>query len=110
MNEPKTPKPKRHVFVCTNERPEGHPRGCCKAKGAEALLQGLKSEAARLGIQQEIRIQKSGCLDVCEQGPALVVYPEGVWYGEVKPTDLKEIAESHLGKSQVVSRLLIPGR
>jgi len=110
MNPPLTPKPKRHVFVCMNERPEGHPRGCCKGKQAEEVLQALKSAAAKKGLRSEVRIQKSGCLDVCEQGPAAVIYPEGVWYGEIKPEDAEEIVESHLVKGQPVTRLVIPGR
>ncbi len=87
-----------HVFVCQNERPAGHPRGCCKERGSEALLQALKSEAARQGKTTRARIQKSGCLDVCENGPSLVIYspadPQGRWLGEVSLDDVQEIVSS----------------
>ena len=110
VKAPNTPKPRCHVFVCTNQRPDGHPRGSCHAKGSEELLQALKAEAVRTGIQKEVRIQKAGCLDVCEQGAALVVYPEGTWYGEVTPSDAKEWVETQLVRGQKIDRLLIPGR
>jgi (2Fe-2S) ferredoxin len=93
-----------------NERPDGHPRGCCKAQGSEQVLQAFKTEIARRGLSTEIRAQKSGCLDVCESGSAVVVYPEGTWYGAVREEDVPEIVESHLVKNQPVSRLLIPGK
>lgn len=98
----------RHVFVCTNERPAGHPRGCCKSKGSEQLLQDLKLGAARAGLGKTVRVQKSGCLDVCESGPALVVYPEGVWYGGVTQADTQELVQEHLVNGRPVDRLRIP--
>jgi (2Fe-2S) ferredoxin len=114
---PSVKKLERHVFVCTNERPEGHPRGCCHAKGAEVILKSLKEKAAAAGLQNQIRVQKSGCLDVCEAGPALVVYPEGVWYGQLAPVGTPEleaqllsIVESHWVQGQPVEELKIPGK
>jgi (2Fe-2S) ferredoxin len=101
---------KYHLFVCMNERPTGHPRGCCKSKGAEELLQTLKTEIAKAGIQAEIRAQKSGCLDTCEYGMSLVVYPENIWYGHVKLTDVPEIIQSHLIQGKPIDRLRIPGK
>lgn len=106
-----TPKKlKHHIFVCTNERPEGHPRGCCKAQNSEALIQFFKEELSRAGMAGDVRAQRSGCLDVCEFGPAVVVYPESAWYGNVKPEDVPEIVRSHLVEGKPVSRLLIPGK
>lgn len=101
---------KAHVFICTNQRPEGHVRGCCQSKQSEALVQLFKQEVSRAGLAQEVRAQKAGCLDVCEHGPAVVVYPEGVWYGKVTPADVSEIVESHLVQGKVVERLQIPGK
>ena len=101
---------KAHVFICTNERPPGHPRGCCKEKGSEELLQQLKQEVSKAGLAQEVRAQKAGCLDICEYGPALVVYPENVWYGPVSGQDVKEIVESHLLGGRPVERLRVPGK
>lgn len=96
-----------HVFVCTNERPSGHPRGCCKTKGSEAVLQALKQEAAQAGLGKRVRIQKAGCLDACENGVAIVVYPQAVWYGGVTQQDAKQIVQEHLVSGRPVDRLRI---
>ena len=101
---------KSHIFVCTNQRPEGHPRGCCQSKNSERLVQSFKQELSRAGLAQEVRAQKSGCLDACEFGPAVVVYPEGVWYGQVQPQDIAESVESHIIHGKPVERLKIPGK
>jgi (2Fe-2S) ferredoxin len=96
---------RHHVFVCLNERPAGHVRGCCKSRNSEAILQEFKTQLAARGMTADIRAQKSGCLDICEHGPALVVYPEGVWYGRVQVSDVSEIVESHLAQGRPVERL-----
>jgi (2Fe-2S) ferredoxin len=106
--EPK--KLKAHVFVCTNERPPGHPRGCCKEKKSEEIVQAFKQELAKAGIAKEVRAQKAGCLDVCEFGAAIVIYPDNVWYGNVKIEDIPEIVKSHILGGQPVDRLKIPGK
>ena len=101
---------KHHIFVCTNERPPGHPRGCCKERGSEELVQLFKSKLKDAGLKGEIRAQKAGCLDTCEFGPTVVVYPEGVWYGPVKASDVDEIVQSHIVEGKPVARLRIPGK
>lgn len=101
---------KAHIFICTNERPPGHPRGCCKEKNAEALIEIFKKELAQAGLAAEVRAQRSGCLDVCESGPAVVVYPEGIWYGDVRPEDVSEIVREHIAGGKPVERLKIPGK
>lgn len=68
-----------HVFVCTNERAEGHPRGSCARRGSVELRAYMKARARELGLEN-VRINSAGCLDRCELGPTVVVYPEGVWY------------------------------
>jgi len=97
---------KAHVFCCTNERPPGHERGCCKEKGAEKLRNYMKSRIKELGIEG-VRINNSGCLDRCELGPTLVIYPEGVWYTYASTADVEEIIERHLKKGERVDRLLL---
>ena len=62
----------RHIFVCTNERPEGHPRGCCEAGGATKLRNYMKARAKEMGLKG-VRVNNSGCLDRCELGPTLVI-------------------------------------
>lgn len=94
-----------HVFVCTNERPEGSPRGCCKSKGGDELHAALKKAAAKAGLSDHVRVNKSGCLDQCEQGATMVVYPEAVWYGHVALTDVDAIVQEHLVNGRPVERL-----
>lgn len=101
---------KAHVFCCTNERPPDHPRGCCKAKGAEKLRNYMKSRVKELGIEG-VRVNNAGCLDRCELGPTMVIYPEGVWYTYNSEADVNEIIERHLKKGERVERLLLaPGQ
>ncbi len=68
-----------HVFVCTNERNQSHERGSCGAKGSMQIMTRLKRAARQAGLE-DVRVNKSGCLDKCEKGPSCVVYPEGTWY------------------------------
>ena len=96
---------KYHVFVCTNERKEGHPRGCCSAKGSAEVLTEFKKLVLAKNLRTEVRAQRAGCLDACEQGVSVVVYPEGVWYARVKSEDVQEIVASHLIDGQPVERL-----
>jgi (2Fe-2S) ferredoxin len=97
----------RHLFVCTNERPAGHPRGCCRTKNSERVRDLFKEEVKRLGIGSRVRAQQSGCLDACEYGVTVVIYPEGIWYGGVTPDDVREIVERTLVLGEVIERLLV---
>jgi (2Fe-2S) ferredoxin len=97
-----------HVFVCTNTREAGHPRGCCAAKDSGAIRERLKELVAARGLKSRIRVNAAGCLDQCEHGVTIVVYPEAVWYGFVKMSDVDEILESHLVGGQPVARLRLP--
>jgi (2Fe-2S) ferredoxin len=98
----------RHIFICTNQRPEGHPRGCCSPSGEGELHRFFKVKLAQRGIKGTVRANKSGCLDQCEIGPTVVVYPEAVWYGHVTPEDVDEIIDSHIIGGRPVERLIIP--
>ncbi|HYE52938.1 MAG TPA: (2Fe-2S) ferredoxin domain-containing protein [Azospirillaceae bacterium] len=95
-----------HVFCCTNERPAGHPRGCCKQRGSEHLRDYMKGKAKELGIRG-VRVNSAGCLDRCELGPTLVVYPEGVWYTVETEADVDEILQVHLVDGGRVERLML---
>jgi len=97
-----------HVFVCENRRPEDDPKGCCASKGGGDILQLLREKVKGAGLAAKIRINASGCLANCARGATVVVYPEGIWYSFVKPSDLDEIFEQHLQGGQVVTRLLDP--
>ena len=70
----------KHVFCCINKRPDSNPKGCCSSKDSEKLQIELKTKIKNLKLNKKIRINKSGCLDRCELGPVMVIYPEGVWY------------------------------
>ena len=97
---------RRHVFCCINTRPPGHPRGSCSEKGSEKLRNYMKARAKELGLN-DVRINAAGCLDRCELGPTMVIYPEGVWDGYRTTADLAEILETHLGKGGRVARLML---
>lgn len=96
---------RHHLFVCENRRDPSDPRGCCGARGGEAVRAALKAELKRRGLGGSARANSAGCLDACAEGPVVVVYPEGVWYGRVRPEDVAEIVESHLVRGQPVERL-----
>lgn len=95
-----------HLFACCNRRPEGHRRGSCAEKGSEALRDYMKARAKELGIR-DVRVNSAGCLDRCEFGPALVIYPEGVWYRPQTPADVDEILEVHVQGGGRVRRLML---
>ena len=98
----------RHVFVCTNERAADHPRGSCKLKGSVEVRDTLKAQLKARGLGKLVRANNAGCLDQCEMGITLVVYPEQVWYGHVTVADIPEIIERHIVKGEIVERLLLP--
>lgn len=98
----------RHVFVCVNRRPDGAPRGCCAARGGEELRERLKALVKERRLPHRVRVNAAGCLDFCERGAVVCVYPENVWYGGVAPEDAEEIVASHLVEGRVVERLRIP--
>jgi (2Fe-2S) ferredoxin len=98
---------KHHVFFCLNRRDP--PEKCCADAGAEELQKYAKSRIKALGLagKDRVRINKAGCLDRCEEGPVIVVYPEEVWYTYVDREDIDEIIDSHLVNGKVVERLRI---
>ncbi|QDU66486.1 (2Fe-2S) ferredoxin domain-containing protein [Engelhardtia mirabilis] len=98
----------RHLFVCTNRRPDGSPRGCCASKGGEEIAAAFKAATFERGLKRVVRAQKAGCLDQCDRGVTVVVYPDEVWYGGVTLADVDEIVDSHLVRGEPVQRLVIP--
>lgn len=95
-----------HVFVCCNRRPDGHPRGSCAASGSEKLRDYMKVRAKELGLAG-VRVNQAGCLDRCEFGPTMVIYPEGIWYRPKTPMDIDEILTAHLQAGGRVPRLML---
>ena len=99
-----------HVFCCVNERAPDHPRSCCSARGSIELRNYMKARAKELGIEG-IRVNNAGCLERCELGPNLVIYPEGVWYHYETKQDIDEILERHIINGERVERLYLePGQ
>ena len=94
-----------HVFVCTNVRPEGAPRPSCTKDGKSDLHTELQQLTKAAGLGSRVRVNKSGCLDQCEHGPTVVVYPEAVWYGHVQLSDAAAIVQEHLIGGKPVERL-----
>ena len=83
----------KHVFICTNRRDPGNPKGCCAEKGSEAVRDEFKRQLHERGVKGRMRANAAGCLDQCARGVTVVVYPEQVWYGGVKVDDVREIVD-----------------
>ncbi|MGQ9644606.1 MAG: (2Fe-2S) ferredoxin domain-containing protein [Ignavibacterium sp.] len=97
----------RHIFICENQRPAGHPRQCCKDKGGSEVKELFKKRLKELGLNSSVRANTAGCLDACEFGVTIVVYPEQIWYGGVTVNDVEEIIQNHILNNKSVERLFI---
>ena len=95
-----------HLFICGNERDPDHPRGCCAQKGSLEVMRTLKRAAKAAGIS-DVRVQKSGCLDFCENGISCVVYPEGTWYTISNPDEDLPLILEHLRTGEVAEACLM---
>jgi (2Fe-2S) ferredoxin len=98
----------RHIFFCTNDRPNGE--ASCAQHAALDAFNHCKQAIKQAGLSGagKVRVNKAGCLDRCAGGPIAVVYPEGIWYSFVDTDDIDEIVEEHLVNGRVVERLLTP--
>jgi (2Fe-2S) ferredoxin len=96
-----------HIFACVNRRPDGHSRGSCAAGGSEKLRDYMKARAKELGLPR-VRINGAACLDRCELGPCVVIYPEGVWYRVTSQQDIDRVLQAHLVEGGRASELLLP--
>ncbi len=95
---------KYHVYMCTQQKPEGIPG--CAAHGSEAVLNVLRAEVVKAGLDDEVQVTTCGSLGLCERGPNMVVYPEGVWYSKVQAADVPEIVREHFKGGRPVARLM----
>jgi len=95
----------RTIFVCTRKREDGSKKACCGARGAEEVLEAFKLATAERGMKRVFRATSSGCLDQCDLGVTVVVYPDDVWYGGVTVADVPELVDRHILGGQVVERL-----
>lgn len=76
-------KPAHHIFLCGSFRVTGGAQGVCSKKGSMLLMQYLEGELADRGMG-DVAVSSTGCLNVCDRGPALIVYPENWWYGGIE--------------------------
>ena len=93
-----------HVFICDQRKAEGVP--CCNASGSERVIDALRRELGARRLMDEVQVTVCGSLGVCERGPNMVVYPEGIWYPGLTPQDVPEIVEKHFQQGQAVERLV----
>ncbi len=98
---------RHHVFFCVNQRANGE--ACCNDHDAEGVRNYAKQRIKELGLsgRGKVRINSAGCLDRCEEGPVIVVYPEEIWYTYIDKSDIDEIIEEHIMNGRIVERLRI---
>ncbi len=97
-----------HIFVCGNTREAGHKRGCCDPEGNQALRDAFKKELKGAGLGVLVRANQAGCLDQCEHGPTVVIYPSGIWYGRVSIADVPRIVAATIRGGEILYDLVIP--
>lgn len=102
------PKPEKHVFVCVQQRPMGHPRGSCSQSDAGGVAEEFYNQLQIRQCFEKVQISTSSCLGPCMNGPSVLVYPEGVMYGGVTKQDVAEIFDAHLEGGTPVERLRVP--
>ena len=101
------PRPAKHVFVCTQQRPPGHPRGSCAQQGCGAVYEAFLAELERRNLFGSVQVTATGCMGPCTEGPSVLVYPEGVMYGRVAKDDVAAIFDEHLVAGAPVERLKV---
>ncbi len=102
------PRPEKHVFVCTQSRPQGHPRGSCASCGSAEVMNEFMNEIQNRNLFEKIALTNTGCMGPCMFGPSVLVYPDGVMYGKVDKADVKTIIDEHLLGGKPVDALLVP--
>ncbi|MFA7243403.1 MAG: (2Fe-2S) ferredoxin domain-containing protein [Sulfuricellaceae bacterium] len=102
------PRPKKHVFVCTQNRQPGHPRGSCQQNNCSEVVDEFMLEFQSRDLHVNYALTFTGCIGPCGSGPSVLVYPEGVMYGKVTRQDVKAIIDEHLLGDQPVERLKVP--
>ncbi|MFO1418316.1 MAG: (2Fe-2S) ferredoxin domain-containing protein [Methylotetracoccus sp.] len=102
------PKPKKHVFVCVQRRPDDHPRGSCSKHACDDVMNAFLGELQKRKLFDQIAVTNTGCLGPCGFGSSVLVYPEGIMYGRVTVGDVPAIIDEHLLGEQPVERLKVP--
>ena len=96
-----------HIFVCCNQRSPDHRRGCCDPDGSASLRAALKAAVEQRGLKPAVRANSSGCLDQCEHGPTVAIYPQGIFYGGVTFEDVPRIVDETIIGGRVLEDLVI---
>jgi (2Fe-2S) ferredoxin len=96
-----------HIFICTNQREPGG-RMCCDPSGEKELQKLFKQELKKQGVKGTVRANAAGCLDQCELGPTVVIYPQAIWYGRVTANDVARIVSATIVRGEILPDLLIP--
>ena len=99
--------PKYHIFVCTSCRINGQQKGYCYSKDSVDIIQRFMEEIDDRDLSSEVMVTNTGCFGICDKGPIVVVYPEGVWYGNVTEDDVEKIVEQHVEGGTIVKELQI---
>ena len=102
------PRPEKHVFVCTQSRPQGHPRGSCASSGCAEVMNEFMNEIQAQNLFEKIALTNTGCMGPCMMGPSVLVYPDGVMYGKVSKEDVKKIIQQHLLEGNPLTELQVP--
>ena len=100
------PRYEKHVFVCVNERPPDSRKGCCAEKGGHDIRLAFVKLISEHGLKGNIRANKAGCLDACELGPTVVIYPDDIWYVGFTIEDVPEIFTKSVLNDGVAERLV----
>lgn len=102
------PKPEKHVFVCTQKRPPGHPRGSCGERECAAVMEEFLWQVQHKALYETIRVTATACMGPCGEGPTVLVYPEGVMYRGVSKDAVNRIVDEHLIEDRPVKSMLMP--
>ncbi len=100
-------KPEKHVFICTQSRPPGHPRGSCGERGSQEVMEEFGQQFEQRELWGRFLLTGCGCVGGCDQGPTVLVYPEGILYGKVTKGDVAAIIDEHLLGDAPVERLRV---
>lgn len=95
-----------HIFVCTNQRSGSDKLSCGETHGLD-IVSELKKQVKNLNVNLKIRVNKSGCLGICDLGQTVAIYPDATFYVGVQKEDIKEIIESHIVNKIPVERLIL---
>ncbi|MBD3648761.1 MAG: (2Fe-2S) ferredoxin domain-containing protein [Pseudomonadales bacterium] len=101
-------RPEKHIFVCNHQRPEDDPKGCCMARGGKELRDAFAAEFEARNLWGRFKLNTSSCLGACEHSPGVLVYPEGVLYGNLTPANVPQIIEQHLLGNEAIEELKVP--